>query len=53
MPVASRQSLGPPPEEGGGRIIGEVCHFIDFMQFMTGSLVTRVFAESIGSRTVR
>ena len=39
------------PSEGGGRIIGEVCHFIDFMQFMTGSLVTRVFAESIGSRT--
>ncbi len=38
------------PSEGGGRIIGEVCHFIDFMQFMTGSLVTRVFAESIGSR---
>jgi polar amino acid transport system substrate-binding protein len=39
------------PSEGGGRIIGEVCHFIDFIQFMTGSLVTRVFAESISSRT--
>lgn len=39
------------PREGGGRIIGEVCHFIDFIQFMTGSLVTRVFAESISSRT--
>jgi predicted dehydrogenase len=38
------------PREGGGRIIGEVCHFIDFMQFMTGSLVTRVYAESISSR---
>ncbi|MCK7480573.1 MAG: hypothetical protein M0C28_27580 [Candidatus Moduliflexus flocculans] len=24
-------------EEGGGRILGEVCHFIDFLQFMTGS----------------
>lgn len=36
--------------EGGGRIIGEVCHFIDFMHFITGSLVTRVFAESISSR---
>ena len=22
--------------EGGGRIIGEVCHMIDFMHFMTG-----------------
>lgn len=36
--------------EGGGRIIGEVCHFIDFMHFVTGSLTTRVFAESIASR---
>jgi predicted dehydrogenase/threonine dehydrogenase-like Zn-dependent dehydrogenase len=36
--------------EGGGRIIGEVCHFIDFMQFLTGSLPTRVYAESIASR---
>ena len=35
------------PKEGGGRIIGEVCHFIDFMHFITGSLVTRVFAEAI------
>jgi polar amino acid transport system substrate-binding protein len=39
------------PREGGGRIIGEVCHFIDFIEFMTGSLVARVFAESIRSRT--
>lgn len=37
------------PNEGGGRIIGEVCHFIDFMHFITGSLVTRVYAESISS----
>ena len=36
--------------EGGGRIIGEVCHMIDFMHFMTGSLTTRVYAESIASR---
>jgi len=39
------------PSEGGGRIIGEVCHFIDLMHFLTGSLVTRVFAESISSAT--
>lgn len=39
------------PREGGGRIVGEVCHFIDFIQFMTGSQVTRVFAESISSRS--
>lgn len=38
------------PREGGGRIIGEVCHFVDLMQYLTGSLVTRVYAESITSR---
>lgn len=38
------------PREGGGRIIGEVCHFIDLMQYLTGSLVTRIYAESITSR---
>ena len=38
------------PEEGGGRIIGEVCHFIDLMQYLTGSLTTRVFAEAIASK---
>jgi polar amino acid transport system substrate-binding protein len=36
--------------EGGGRIIGEVCHFIDLMQFLTGALTTRVYAEAIASR---
>ncbi|HKP38680.1 MAG TPA: Gfo/Idh/MocA family oxidoreductase, partial [Pyrinomonadaceae bacterium] len=33
--------------DGGGRIIGEVCHFIDLIHFLTGSLTTRVYAESI------
>jgi len=35
--------------EGGGRIRGEVCHFVDFMQYVTGSRVTRVYAESVSS----
>jgi len=30
---------------GGGRIIGEVCHFVDFLTFMNGSLPTEVFAQ--------
>jgi polar amino acid transport system substrate-binding protein len=38
------------PETGGGRIIGEVCHFIDLMHYLTGALTRRVFAESINSR---
>ncbi|HEX5704174.1 MAG TPA: bi-domain-containing oxidoreductase [Pyrinomonadaceae bacterium] len=37
------------PQEGG-RIIGEVCHFVDFVHFLTGSLTTRVFAESTAGR---
>jgi len=35
------------PNEGGGRIIGEVCHFIDLMQFLTGAAPKSVFAESV------
>ena len=35
------------PEVGGGRIIGEVCHFIDFLGCVTGSTPVRVYAEAI------
>ncbi len=35
--------------QGGGRILGEVCHFIDFLQFVTGSLPEKVYAECIAS----
>ncbi|MEP6635670.1 MAG: bi-domain-containing oxidoreductase [Acidobacteriota bacterium] len=37
------------PEIGGGRIIGEVCHFIDLMQFLTGAPPVSVFAEAVTS----
>lgn len=32
---------------GGGRIIGEVCHFIDFMTFMCNSLPYKVMASAL------
>lgn len=32
---------------GGGRIIGEVCHFIDTCSYLTGSEVESVFATTI------
>ncbi|MFA7625764.1 MAG: bi-domain-containing oxidoreductase [Candidatus Kapaibacterium sp.] len=35
--------------EQGGRIIGEVCHFIDCMVFLTSSSPVSVFAKSISS----
>ncbi len=34
-------------EEGGSRIVGEVCHFVDFMQFLTKSQPVRVYAERV------
>ena len=34
-------------QQGGGRIIGEVCHFIDLMQFFSDALVKRVYAQSL------
>ena len=35
------------PEIGGGRIIGEMCHFIDLMQYFTDSEPIKVYAECI------
>ena len=35
------------PAIGGGRIIGEVCHFIDFLTFMCDSLPVRVYASTL------
>ncbi len=35
------------PNQGGGRIIGEGCHFIDFLTFLTGALPVSVAAETL------
>lgn len=37
------------PREGGGRIIGEVCHFVDFCTAVVGSLAVAVVANGISS----
>ena len=34
-------------EVGGGRIIGEGCHFIDYMAFVCGSLPVKVYASAL------
>ena len=39
------------PAEGGGRIIGEVCHFIDLMQFFTNAPPVSVYAESVSAKS--
>ena len=35
------------PQVGGGRMVGEGCHFIDFMRFVVGSPVVKVQAMCI------
>lgn len=35
------------PEVGGGRIIGEGCHFIDYLIFLTGEVPVKVQAASM------
>src|SRR5260370_37634809 len=37
------------PEQGGGRILGEVCHFVDFLSFLCRAEPTTVSARSISS----
>lgn len=37
------------PTDGGGRIVGEVCHFIDTIQYLTGALPVRLSAECIAT----
>jgi predicted dehydrogenase/threonine dehydrogenase-like Zn-dependent dehydrogenase len=38
-------------EVGGGLILGEGVHFLDFMQFVVGAAPRRVFAQSLHSAT--
>jgi len=42
-------------EEGGGRIIGEVCHFIDLICYLTGSKVKHIQVSyvPIDNRTIK
>ncbi|MDQ5845069.1 MAG: bi-domain-containing oxidoreductase [Acidobacteriota bacterium] len=37
------------PVQGGGRIVGEACHFVDLMQFWIGAPPVSVFAEGVTS----
>jgi predicted dehydrogenase/threonine dehydrogenase-like Zn-dependent dehydrogenase len=35
------------PKIGGGRIIGEVCHFIDLVSFLAGSVIKTISANAL------
>ncbi len=37
------------PVQGGGRIIGEACHFIDLLRFLSGSHFSSIQATRMGS----
>jgi len=39
--------------EGGGRIIGEVCHFVDLCQFLCQLKFKSIFAQNIGNDKLR
>jgi predicted dehydrogenase len=45
--IIPRDSWIQDKEVGGGRIIGEVCHFIDTCLFLTDSLPSTVFANCV------
>ena len=34
------------PKQGGGRIVGEACHFVDLLRFLSGSAIVSVRAVS-------
>jgi predicted dehydrogenase/threonine dehydrogenase-like Zn-dependent dehydrogenase len=36
-------------EQGGGRILGEMCHFVDFLSFLCGAAPIAVSARSVNS----
>ncbi len=36
-------------EQGGGRILGELCHFLDLLMFLAGSLIVEVDARAVGA----
>jgi predicted dehydrogenase len=36
-------------EQGGGRILGEVCHFVDFVSFLAEACPIEVHAQTVGN----
>ncbi len=37
------------PVQGGGRLVGEVCHMVDLLQYLAGARAVRVFAQPLGT----
>jgi predicted dehydrogenase len=55
MAMTCRVNAGRIPQDswiqdlatGGGRIIGEICHFVDLLTFINGSLPISVYAQAL------
>ncbi len=41
------------PDKGGGRIVGEICHFIDLMQYFADSEPDSVFSSGITDQNLK
>ena len=49
MPGQFRPSTGPQdPEAGGGRVIGEACHFVDLARFLVDAPIVEASANYLG-----
>lgn len=48
-----KQSWVQDPKVGGGRILGEACHFIDWLIWLTDSEPQSIYAQSIGLETAK
>lgn len=56
LAIHYRVAAGPPPagtwitdpRVGGGRVVGELCHFVDLCTYLTSALPVRVFAQALG-----
>lgn len=46
-----REHWTQDPAIGGGRIIGEACHFVDLLRFLAGAPITGVDAYALGPAT--
>jgi predicted dehydrogenase/threonine dehydrogenase-like Zn-dependent dehydrogenase len=42
-----KESWYQDPQQGGGRILGEVCHFLDYVHFLAGAPIRRVHAAGL------
>ncbi len=47
--VIPKESWIQDKNVGGGRIVGEVCHFVDMCSFLLGSEPVRVYAKSVST----